>query len=163
MAPAVKLSPITVRVSVRAVPDGKTQLLQKGDIWIKKDTALERASRDDIEAMYETRIEAESERRAASRFADMRNGMEASHRLQMSPERRIPSEDLIFGPDTEYKAYIEQLLANDDSRRFGMLLTTLRDLLVEKWHAVNAYDPAVASRQSKLAALNTIARQRGIC
>jgi hypothetical protein len=119
--------------------DARAQFLQKGDIWIKKNTSLVRAYRDDLEKMYETRIEAEAERRAERRFADTRNGLEASFRLQFSTERRIPSSDLVFGPEAEYKAYIELLFANQDGLRFHMLLTTLRDLLIESWHSIDAY------------------------
>lgn len=129
--------PIVVKVQTG---DGKEQFLQKGDIWIKKHTDLVRASRDDLEKIYETRIEAETERRAERRFADTRNGLEASFRLQFSPERRIPSSDLIFGPDEEYKAYLELLFANQDGLRFHMLVTTLRDLLIEGWHSIDGFD-----------------------
>lgn len=135
--------PIVAKTSVQDA-DGKTQLLQQGDVWVKKQTGLYRASHEDLEKMYETRIETEAERRAQQRFADMRDGLEARLRLQLSPERRIPSEDLVFGPDAEYQAYIEQLLANQDALRFQMLMTNLRDILVEKWHLVNAYDPEAA-------------------
>jgi hypothetical protein len=139
---AEQAHPIVVRTSVQG-SGGQAQLLQEGDIWIKKQTGLARASRDDIERMYETRIEGEAERRAQQRFADLRDGLEASFRLQTLPERRIPSEDLVFGPAAEYRAYIEQLLANRDVLRFHMVVTTLRDLLVERWHSVNAYVPEV--------------------
>jgi len=151
--------PIVAKANVQAA-DGKRQILQKGDIWIKKSTSLVRADRDDLEAFYETRIETESERRAAKRFSDMRNGIEASLRLQLSPERRIPSDDLIFGPNAEYKAYVEQLIANDDILRFRMLITTLHDLLVERWHSVNAFDSSVAHGIDQASQIRRLA-QRG--
>jgi hypothetical protein len=120
--------------------DDKTQFLIVGDIWIKKQTGLVRANRDDLEEIYETRIEAEAERRAEKRFADTRNGLEASFRLQFTPERKIPSSDLVFGPAAEFKAYIELLLANQDGLRFHMLLTTIRDLLIDGWHSIEGFD-----------------------
>ena len=98
--------PIVTRLDVQAT-DGVRELLRKGDIWIKKNTRLERACRADLEMMTRTQIEVESERRAEKRLGDMRSGIEASVRLQAFPERRIPSDDLVFGPDAEYKAYIE--------------------------------------------------------
>src|SRR5215831_14937529 len=103
--------PILVKGDVGA-SDGKGRLLNRGEIWIKKNTGLDRATRDDVERMYEMRIEAEAERRAQQRFGHMREGVEASIRLQLSPERKIPSEDLVFGPDAEYQAYVLQLVAN---------------------------------------------------
>ena len=120
--------------------DDKTQFLHVGDIWIKKQTGLVRANRDDLEEIYETRIEAEAERRAQRRFADTRNVLEANFRMQFSPERKIPSSDLVFGPAAEYKAYIELLLANQDWTRFHMLLTSVRDLLIDGWHSIDGFD-----------------------
>jgi len=131
--------PILVKGDVGA-SDGKGRLLNRGEIWIKKNTGLDRATRDDVERMYEMRIEAEAERRAQQRFGHMREGVEASIRLQLSPERKIPSEDLVFGPDAEYQAYVLQLVANSDGLRLNMLLTTLSDLLIEKWYSLGAYD-----------------------
>jgi hypothetical protein len=129
--------PILVKVQFG---DDKNQFLHIGDIWIKKNTGLTKANRGDLEKIYETRIEVEAERRAERRFADTRNGLEASFRLQFSPERKIPSSDLVFGPATEYKAYIELLLANQDGLRFHMLLTSIRDLLIDKWHSIDGFD-----------------------
>jgi hypothetical protein len=133
---AEQVRPIIAKVQIG---DDKKQFLQIGEIWIKKHTGLVRATRDDLETIYETRIEAESERRAERRFADTRNVLEANFRMQFSPERKIPSSDLIFGPATEYKAYIELLLANQDWLRFHMLLTITRDLLIDSWHSIDGF------------------------
>src|ERR1700747_1260577 len=73
--------PIVTRLDVQAT-DGVRELLRKGDIWIKKNTRLERACRADLEMMTRTQIEVESERRAEKRLGDMRSGIEASVRLQ---------------------------------------------------------------------------------
>src|SRR6266853_810985 len=62
--PADQPRPIVIRAQAG---DDKTQFLERGDIWIKKDTGLTRANRDDLEKIYETRIEAEAERRAERR------------------------------------------------------------------------------------------------
>jgi hypothetical protein len=130
--------PIVAKTTVQD-SDGKTQLLRAGDIWIKKNTRLDLATRDDLEAMYETRIEAEAERRAQQRFAATRDAMEATFRIRSSPERQTPTEDLVLGPDTAYEAYLEQVIATEDSQRFLMLLTVLRRCLIERWHSFNAY------------------------
>jgi hypothetical protein len=143
--------PIVARIQAG---DDKTQFLQKGDIWIKKNTGLTRANRDDLERIYETRIAAEAERRAEGRFADMRNGLEATFRLQFSPEHRMPSKDLVFGPGEEYKAYVELLLANQDGLRFHMLLTSIRDLLIEGWYSVAAFDSRTSFSSESDAALS---------
>lgn len=135
--------PIVVKTDTQD-SNGRTYLLQKGDIWIKKQTALSRANRHDIVEMIQTQVRADAEHRAQQRFGDLRDGLEASIRLQSSTQQRIPSEDLVFGRDAEYQAYIEQLLAGQDELRFRMLLTTLRDLLIEKWHTLGAYEMGAA-------------------
>jgi len=142
--------PIFIKVTTQA-SDGKSMLLQKGDVWIKKRTALDKATRTDFEAIYEIRIESESERRASKRVGDVRVAMEASLRLHASADRRIPSDDLILGPFADYQAYLEQLMANGDTVRFHMLATRLRDLTVERWHSIGGFDSVIASRAEQAA------------
>jgi hypothetical protein len=64
-----QLRPIVAKVDMQA-PDGVREFLRKGDIWIKKNTRLERASRADLEMITRTHIEAESEKRAETRSAE---------------------------------------------------------------------------------------------
>jgi hypothetical protein len=132
--------PIVAKASVQD-SDGRTQLIRAGDIWIKRNTGLGIATRTDIEMMYDTRTEAEAERRAQQRFAVSRDALEASFRIHWSPGSQPPTESLVLGPDADYRAYCEDLFASNDLQRFFMLLVTLRRCLIEKWHSVNAYDP----------------------
>lgn len=136
--PALQRRPIMAKSSLQA-SDGRTDLLRTGEIWIKKNTGLQLATRADIEAMYETRIESESERRAQQRLALTRDGMEAAIRIRSTSERQTPTEDLVLGPDVNYEAYLEQIIATDDLLRFRMLLTVLRRCLIEQWHSFNAF------------------------
>ena len=50
-----------------AKTDGKIRL-QVGEIWIKKGTALQLATRADFDLMYRQRMEEEAEERARKRF-----------------------------------------------------------------------------------------------
>ena len=52
--------PRPVVVVTEATSDGRTYL-RAGDIWVKKDTGLRMATRADLEAMYEKRIDREAE------------------------------------------------------------------------------------------------------
>ena len=58
--------PIVVRTEGKK-SDGKTRL-QIGEIWIKKGTALQPATRVDLDLMYRLRMEEEAEDRARKRF-----------------------------------------------------------------------------------------------
>jgi hypothetical protein len=138
LLPSEQPRPIVAKVSMQD-SDGKTYLLRLGEIWVKKNTALCQATRSDLEAMYGTRIETEAERRAQQRYATTRDVMEATFRIQSSPERQTPTEDLVLGPDANYEAYLEQVIAANDGLRFRMLLTVLRRCLIERWHAFSAY------------------------
>ena len=104
--PSDQPRPIVAKAAVQD-SDGKTQLLRLGDIWIKRNTALCQATRSDLEAMYERRIDTEAERRSQQRIAITRVAMEAAIRIRSTPERQTPTEDLILGPDTNYEAYLE--------------------------------------------------------
>src|SRR5215469_16765346 len=63
---AVQPRPIMVKTEGQR-RDGKVRL-QVGDIWVKKATALQPASRADLDAMYRQRMEEEAEDRARKRF-----------------------------------------------------------------------------------------------
>jgi hypothetical protein len=138
LLPAEQPRPIVAKTSVQA-PDGRTELVRVGDVWVKKNTALMLATRADIEAIYALRIDAEAERRAQQRFAITRDTLEATLRIRTSSEPQTPTEDLVLGPDSNYEAYVEQVIASHDELRFRMLLTVVRRFLIERWHTFKAY------------------------
>ena len=114
--------------------DGR-QRLQVGEVWIKKNTGLIRASRSDIDLMYETRIEKEAEDRARKRL---------QHLIEISPTQyppllpsRPPDYKLLVGPKNDLRAFSEQLIAEGDMRRFGMLVEMARDPLIDGWGNLN--------------------------
>jgi hypothetical protein len=117
-------------------------LFRRGDVWIKKDTRLDLATREDLEAMYAERIEYEGEARARSRFAHFRDEIIAVQQLNQPSVRRIPTRELVYGPDDNFRLYIEGLIADQDATRFSMVVELLRELLVEGWHLIDAYQPS---------------------
>jgi hypothetical protein len=137
LLPADQPRPIVAKAN--AQDSGGKTILRIGEVWMKKNTALCVATRSDLEAMYETRIESEAERRAQQRFATTRDAMEATFRIRSSPQRQTPTEDLVLGSEATYEAYLEQIFATEDTTSFLMLLTVLRRCLIERWHSFNAY------------------------
>ncbi len=114
--------------------DGKERL-RVGEVWIKKNTGLVRATRSDIDLMYETRIEKEAEDRARKRL---------QHLVEISPTQYPPSSPsappdfrLLIGPKNDLRAFAEQLIAAGDTRRFGMLVEMARDPLIGGWDGLN--------------------------
>ena len=97
-------------------------LLRRGEIWIKRNTRLETATREDIEAMYLDRVEAEAETRATTRFAVLRDEIIALQQLHTAPGIRPPSKELIYGRDENFRVHVEHLIASADARGFFMLL-----------------------------------------
>jgi hypothetical protein len=95
---AVQSRPIMVKTESQKV-DGKVRL-QVGDIWIKKGTALQRASRSDIDLMYRQRMEEEAEDRARKRFKHFNDISPQSQNVASSPTR-MPVRELLVGPPAE--------------------------------------------------------------
>lgn len=124
------------------IQDGKGNVLfRKGDIWVKEGTGLRVATPEDIAAMVAERIESEADARARKQFSQLRYEIIAAQPLITGSTRRIPTADLVYGRDEDFRLYVEDLLANEDSSRFSMLIEVLRDLLVEGWNRVDGYSP----------------------
>jgi hypothetical protein len=122
------------------IQDGKgNNLFRKGDIWVKEGTALRIATPQDISAMVEERIQSEADSRARKQFSQFRYEIVAAQQLITTSGRRSPAADLIYGRDEDFRLYVEDLLANDDSARFSMLIELLRDLIIEGWNRVDGY------------------------
>ena len=114
--------------------NGKERL-HIGEVWIKKNTGLVRATRSDIDLMYDTRIEKETEDRARKRL---------QHLIEISPIQqwhasasRPPDFSLLVGPKNNLRSFAEELMAASDSRRFRMLVELAREPLVDGWESLN--------------------------
>jgi hypothetical protein len=121
--------------------EGKSYLTL-GDIWIKKNTGLCKATRTDIEAIYEAQVEAEGERLARARFAHMRDEFYASATF-IQKSGVISS---LASSDAEFSHYVQNLIANHDSSRFLITLEELRDELIENWPASRSFTTSLVSR-----------------
>ena len=121
--------------------DGRTRL-QVGEIWIKKGTALQPASRSDIDLMYGRRIEEEAEDRARKRFKHFSELSVASHPSSPSPIR-LPVRELLVGPAPELQRFTEELIVANEYPRFRMLLELARESLVEGWDDLSMSAPGL--------------------
>lgn len=119
---------------------GKTRL-EEGDVWIKSNTNTVRATRADLDRMYKVRMEEEAEDRARKRFDHFREVLPSVHAARTAAVA-LPSAELIFGPRTGLRAFMAELLATDDDRRFKMLLELCRETLVEGWDRFEHRDSA---------------------
>ncbi len=135
---AVQSRPIIVKTEGQKV-DGKVRL-QVGDIWIKKGTALQRASRSDIDLMYRQRMEEEAEDRARKRFKHFNDISPQSQNIASSPTR-MPVRELLVGPPAEFRRFVEELMAGNDRARFLMLIELVRESVVEGWLSCDIAQP----------------------
>ena len=110
--------------------------LRQGEVWIKRNTKLELASRSELDQMFAEKVEREAEARARQRFAHFRE--ELIH--VASPASRvsqIPTIDIILGPREAYKDYFLGLPVNEDTNRLKILLELFRESLLSSWRAVS--------------------------
>jgi len=127
---AVQPRPIIVKTEGQR-SDGKIRL-QVGDIWIKKGTALQLATRDDLDAMYRQRMEEEAEDRARKRFKHFTELSGAPHTLA-PVQTRMPVRELLVEPAPDFRKFAEELIAANDRARFLMLIELIRETLAEGW------------------------------
>ena len=116
--------------------DGKVGL-QIGQIWIKKDTGLQLATRTDLDSMYRLRMEEEAEDRARKRFKHFSELSGTPHSIVTSASR-VPVRNLLVAPTPDFRSFSEELIAANDYPRFRMLLELSREFLVDGWDTVNA-------------------------
>src|SRR5208282_2629704 len=93
-------------------PGGKARL-QVGEIWIKKGTALQIASRADLDLMYKQRMEEEAEDRARKRFKHFSELSGTSHPVSPSAIR-LPVRELLVGPATDFRRFTEELIVANE-------------------------------------------------
>jgi hypothetical protein len=132
--------PITIKTEGQR-PDGRSRL-QVGEIWIKKGTALQPASRSDLDSMYRQRMEAEAEDRARKRFKHFSELSGASHPSGPSPIR-LPVRELLVGPASEFERFTTELIVANEYPRFRMLLELARESLVEGWDDLSMRGPGL--------------------
>lgn len=122
--------PIIVKTEGKKL-DGKVRL-QVGEIWVKKGTALQLATRMDIDAMYRQRMEEEAEDRARKRFKHFTE-VSGPPPVHLSSPTRMPVRESLLGPPADFRRFFEELMAASDNARFLMLVELIRESLVEGW------------------------------
>jgi hypothetical protein len=105
--------------------DGEKTLLREGESWIGYGPRKKRVSRADLDAMYDRRIEVETERRLrvraelAAREADVRVG--------------VPNIEVLLSPPDIFLRHLEGYLTQDNATASRFLVERLRDLTVLEW------------------------------
>ncbi len=123
-------------------------LLRKGDVWIKEGTGLREAISEDFQKMIQERVEAEANSIARTQFAHFRDEIIVAQQLVQPSGRRIPTADLVFGKDENFRLYVQDVIIGQDQARFEMAVELLRDLLVESWNRLGAYSmEAIENRE----------------
>jgi hypothetical protein len=112
--------------------------LRTGEIWIKKNTALQPASKADIDLMYELKIDQEAEIRARRRFEHFRE--ELGPALLSQAVVATPVPELLIGGRDRLARFIEAMISNGETSRFSMLLEMGRVKIVEGWEAIEDKD-----------------------
>jgi hypothetical protein len=144
----IVLSPRQPRPIV-AVTEGRSDArihFGLGNIWIKKDTSLQLATRVDLDAMYEghikQRVDEEAETRARRRFEHFRETFGAA--LSNQSNDSAPSVELIFGAKGRIAKFAEACISGGNATNFKMFLEMVREPLVEKWDTLESIGPGAA-------------------
>jgi len=138
--------PRPVVVVTEATSDGRTYL-RAGDIWVKKDTGLRMATRADLEAMYEKRIDQEAETRARSRFKHIQEEFGPALIRQIDVPQ--PHRGLLVGPKKDLRSFAELTISNRDTGRLNVMAEMARERLIEEWDSHEVSDVGVAESPSK--------------
>jgi len=131
---AVQPQPVLIKTE-GAKADGKTRL-RVGEIWIKRGTALQTATRADLNSMYRQQMEAEAEARARERFKHFTDLSRSTHAAGIAT--RLPSRELLVGPVEDFQVFVEELIAADDRVRFRMLVELIQEPLTDGWRSLDA-------------------------
>jgi hypothetical protein len=123
-----------------AITEGKSDKrvhFSVGNIWIKKDTSLQFATRADLDQMYETyikrRVDEEAETRARRRFEHFREQFGSALVLPTATVS-MPSSDLIVGDKGRLTKFVEATISSQNSTNFKMFIEMTRERLIEKWN-----------------------------
>ncbi len=114
-----------------------------GDIWIKKDTSLQLATRADLDSIYEDyikrRVDEEAETRARRRFEHFRETFGTS--LGSDSIVSVPSADLLVGSQGRLARFAESAISTGNSTNIRMLLEMIRERVVERWDSLGSGTP----------------------
>lgn len=110
--------------------NGKTRF-RPGDIWVKENTRLRLATREDLDRMYEPRIEQEAAKRARIIFEHMKADL--GPELLSQAVFATPAPELLVGSRERLARFAEAMISSGDPSRFKMLMEMARQILVEKW------------------------------
>lgn len=115
-------------------------LLREGDLWTKGDDSTGKylARPTDWDAIYEEAIEREAESRTRNRTDHVVQQVIAQERIRAVSGR--PFALPAYLSDEEFKAVVEEICAENNANRLGIILERLRDELIEGWHKFRAYD-----------------------
>jgi len=109
-----------------------------GDIWIKKDTSLQLATRADLDEMYEEyikrRVDEEAETRARRRFDHFRETFGPA--LTTQPTISVPGAELMIGAKGRLVKFAEATISSGNATNFKMFLEMVREPLIEKWDSL---------------------------
>jgi hypothetical protein len=118
---------------------------ENGDIWIKKDTGLQRVLKTDLDAMYEPqiqrRINDEAESRARGRLEQLRESPGPA--VTSAVPSLAPKPELLVGPKEHLRRFVEAAIGGGDLMSFKMLIEMAHDNLVEKWETHQAGGPGL--------------------
>jgi hypothetical protein len=114
-----------------------------GEIWIKKDTRLQLATRADLDEMYEAyikrRVDEEAETRARRRFEHFRETF--GPELTTRPTVSVPGAELMIGAKGRLAKFAEDAISTGNATNFKMFLEMVRERLVEKWDSLDSEGP----------------------
>lgn len=114
--------------------DGETQgklRFRLGDIWVKDHTRLRPASREDLDRMYESKIDQEAAKRARIIFEHMK--AEVGPELLSQAVLATPVHELLLGSRERLARFAQAMISSGDPSRFKMLIEMARHILVERW------------------------------
>jgi len=131
------LQPRPIVILTEGAHSGKSYL-KTGEIWIKKNTALQPASKADIDAMYEIKIDQEAEIRARRRFEHFREDLGPA--LLSQAVETTPTPELLIGSRERLSRFVEAMISKSDTSRFSMLLEMARVKVVDGWEAIEDKD-----------------------
>ena len=114
--------------------DGEAQgklRFRPGDIWVKEHTRLRPATREDLDRMYESKIDQEAAKRARIIFEHMK--AEVGPELLSQAVLATPVPELLLGSRERLARFAQAMISSGDPSRFKMLIEMARHILVERW------------------------------
>jgi hypothetical protein len=110
---------VTVSEGTSDTPQKRTHF-RLGDIWIKKGTGLQTATRADLDSIYERHVNEEAENRGRRRFKHFREELEPSVGVS-SLAISTPSRALLVGDRKDLRSFAEVAISTADIGRLRIL------------------------------------------